>query len=380
MRDFEPFKLKDVFFGPDAARASVNLSPSFCEPMTLSELLALDPDAAVGLEGLSLGYPPPSGGAPLRDAIATQYDTVDADRITAFHGTDEALFAVLQALLEPGDTVVCQMPVYQSLYSVPRAIGCTVRPWMAREEAGWACDLDALPALLEGARLLILNQPQSPTGHLMTRAEFERVLHMAAERGVFVLCDEIYRGVELPHAERLPPACDVIAGAASMAGLSKTLGCPGLRVGWIATRDDALRARLAHMRNYLGTFVAGPSDLLGTIAARHHAGLWRRNADLAAGNLALWDAFLARHPEHLSWQRPSCGGVAFVRVHDPAGADAFSRRLLETAGILVAPAGAFDFGDAHIRVGLGTRTIAGALDRLEAVLTGATAPAQRATG
>ena len=69
----------------------------------------------------------------------------------------------------------------------------------------------------------------------------ERVVELCAERGAWLFCDEVYRELEHDPADRLPAACDLYERALSLGSMSKTYGLPGLRLGWLASRDrDAL--------------------------------------------------------------------------------------------------------------------------------------------
>jgi aspartate/methionine/tyrosine aminotransferase len=109
-------------------------------------------------------------------------------------------------------------------------------------EDGWAHDLDALADLIRPAtRLLYLNQPHNPTGTLMARPVLEHVIELARAHGLVVFSDEVYRELEHDPAGRLPPACDLYERAVSLGSISKSYGLPGLRIGWIATRDSVLR-------------------------------------------------------------------------------------------------------------------------------------------
>ena len=130
---------------------------------------------------------------------------------------------------------------------VARSTGAEVSQWRRRYEDGWAHDLDALAGLIRPAtRLLYLNQPHNPTGTLMARPVFEHVIGLARAHGLVVFSDEVYRELEHDPADRLPAACDLYERAVSLGSISKSYGLPGLRIGWIATRDAGLRDAVSH--------------------------------------------------------------------------------------------------------------------------------------
>ena len=74
----------------------------------------------------------------------------------------------------------------------------------------------------------------------MARPVFEQVIGLARAHGLVVFSDEVYRELEHDPADRLPAACDEYESAVSLGSISKSYGLPGLRIGWIATRDGAL--------------------------------------------------------------------------------------------------------------------------------------------
>jgi hypothetical protein len=112
-------------------------------------------------------------------------------------------------------------------------------------------DLDALAGLIRPAtRLLYLNQPHNPTGTLMARPVFEHVIGLARAHGLVVFSDEVYRELEHDPASRLPGACDEYERAVSLGSISKSYGLPGLRTGWVATRDAGLRDAVAALKDY----------------------------------------------------------------------------------------------------------------------------------
>ena len=81
--------------------------------------------------------------------------------------------------------------------------------------------------------------------------------------------------------------------------------------------------------------------------------------------MAAFNACVARHPELLAWSPPVAGPVAFAGLAASEGAAAFCRRLADDAGVMLLPSTVFDYGDAHVRIGLGRAGFAEGLDVLE---------------
>jgi aspartate/methionine/tyrosine aminotransferase len=84
----------------------------------------------------------------------------------------------------------------------------------------------------------------NPTGALIGESDLRRLVELCDERGIHLFSDEVYRGIERDPDRTLPQAADLSERALSLNVVSKALGLPGLRVGWIACRDPQVRSRL----------------------------------------------------------------------------------------------------------------------------------------
>jgi len=369
MRAMPDFQLKRFFNQPLATTARANLSPSFAEPLGTEELLALEPGAAERLVRLQLGYTAAFGGAELRAAIAALYTTAGPDEIVAACGGDDALPSFFMALLQPGDHLIVQSPVYQPLTAVAAWCGAEVTLWAADEAAGWAPSLAALARLIRPTtRMIVTNFPHSPTGFMPDRAYLDGLIALADEAGAILVGDEIYRGLPLAGRAEAPSLLDLSARAVVLNSVSKAYGLPGLRVGWLATRDAAIRDAVRAFRMHQNTFIGAPTEFLAALAVRQTAPILARNLALAQRNLALLDEALARHAERFAWVRPTSGVIGFPRWLGEETTTALSARLLREHGLLVAPSSYFAGGEHHLRLGFGTASFPQGLALLEAAL------------
>jgi aspartate/methionine/tyrosine aminotransferase len=336
------------------------------EPLTVAELLVLEPGAAQRLQALPLGYVDAVGTPELREAISTVYDGLKPDQVLAFAGGEEPIFAFFNEVVGPGDHVIAHWPAYQSLYSVAEAAGAEVTRWEAHEADRWQLDPDALPGLLRPTtKVLVINSPHNPTGALLERPRLDAIIAFARKHGLWLFSDEVYRGLELDPKRRNPAVADLYERGVSLGALAKAYGLAGLRIGWIGCQDRALLARLSAYKDFLTICNAGPSELLGALGLRHGEALIARAAGLVRGNLALAEQWIARHADLLSWVPPTSGTTGFVRV---AGASDFAQRLLRDTGVLVLPGPQLEYRDTHFRLGLGRRNFAEAIARADAWL------------
>jgi aspartate/methionine/tyrosine aminotransferase len=149
--------------------------------------------------------------------------------------------------------------------------------------------------------------------------------------------------------------------------MSKTYGLPGLRIGWLATHNKRLLGRVAELKDYTTICASAPSELLAETALRHAEQLAERSRGTIDSNLALLDAFFARHARLFSWRRPKAGPIAFPR-YLPGDAEGFCRDLLESKGVLLAPGGHFGGPRDCFRIGFGRRSMPAALAEMESFI------------
>ena len=349
-----------------------NLCASDTEPLTLRELLALADDEGRALwDGLGLGYTESAGHPLLRAEIAAMYDGLDADDVLVFAGAEEAIFILSGVLAAPGARAVAVLPAYQSLHEVARAAGAEVAT-VQLDAAGldWTLDLDRLrAAAAPGARMLMLNAPNNPTGWMPDAADFAEIARIAEDAGAVFVSDEVYRLLEADPADRLPAGAELSDRAVSVGVMSKAFGLAGLRIGWIATRDRDLLARAAARKDWTTICSSAPSEVLAIIALRARESLLSRARAIVDGNRALAAGFAAAHAEDLEWTPPRGGTTAFPRLLRHPDAEAFALALARDHDALVLPGSAFGAHPDRFRLGLGRRDLAGGLDRLSAALT-----------
>jgi aspartate/methionine/tyrosine aminotransferase len=338
------------------------------ESMTVAEVLSLQPDAELLFKGAWLGYTESQGSLSLRVAICGMYQAIQPEQVLVHSGAEEAIFLFMHAVLEPGDHVIVHSPCYQSLAEVARAIGCGVSPWQAREENGWAPDISELEGLRRSnTRAIVVNTPHNPTGYLMPRSDFDELHAFARKHGLLVFSDEVYRESEFDPASRLPAACDQGPHAISLGVTSKTYGLAGLRIGWIATQNADVYARMAAIKDYTTICSSAPSEFLAELAMRHRQKLAERNVSIMKSNLALVDGLFARRPDLFSWVRPQAGSIAFPRLLQ-GDVEQFCDRLVRDAGVLLLPGWVYDDHGNHFRLGFGRRNLPQAIERLEEFL------------
>jgi aspartate/methionine/tyrosine aminotransferase len=340
MIDLPEFRL-EVFFSVWESYAKFNIAQSDAQTMTVAEVLSYATDEERGqFLSLKLSYPPAWGTDELRAAVAATYEAVDADHVLSFSGAEEAIFWGMEDLIGPGDHAIVTVPNYQSMESVAIATGADVTPAVLDATNGWTFDLDDLRRQLRPTtRLVAVNFPNNPTGATPDEATFRALVELCDERGIRLFSDEVYRGLEVEGSRpALPQAADISPTALSLNVMSKAYGLSGLRIGWLASQDRDLLARLEKRKHFTSICNAGPSEHLATIVLRNAEKVKARNRAIINENLPLFRAFFAeRWSDLFEWAQPQGGCVSYPRYLGPEGAEAFCRQLLLEAGVCVLP-------------------------------------------
>ena len=358
-----PFKL-ERFFAKYEFHTEYLLCSSDCESMSVAELLALEEGAAERFQQVWLGYTESQGSPALRAEICKLYETVEPDEILVHAGAEEAIFLFMFAAFKEYDHVIVHSPAYQSLAEVARAAGCDVSPWRAREEDGWALDLDELRHLMRtNTKAIIINTPHNPTGYLMPRSDYEALHQFARANRLLLFSDEVYRESEYDPGTRLPAACDLGDHSISLGVTSKTYGLAGLRIGWIATKNRKIYEKMASLKDYTTICNSAPSEYLAEVGLRNRQKLVERNLSIIRHNLAVIEDLFSRHADWFSWVRPRAGSMAFPR-YLKGSVDAFCDELVQKAGVLLMPGSVYDDSRNHFRLGLGRKNLPEAVQRL----------------
>jgi aspartate/methionine/tyrosine aminotransferase len=362
-----PFKL-ERFFARYEFTAKYLLCSSDCESLSVGDLLAYEPAAEEGLKRHWLGYTESPGAPSLRQEISRIYSSIQQEQVLVHSGAEEAIFLFMQAVLNPGDHIIVHWPCYQSLYEIAKGIGCEVTHWEARLENKWALDLNELKSSLRNnTRAIIVNTPHNPTGYLMPQADYRALNALAQEKGIILFSDEVYRELEYDPADRLPSACDINPEAVSLGVMSKSYGLAGLRIGWVATHNSPVIARMAALKDYTTICSSAPSEYLAELALRHRKQIAGRNLQIIQEHLSLLDVFFNAHADQFDWVRPKAGPIAFPRL---TGEDVekFCHHLVTNSGVLLLPGTMYDHPGNHFRLGFARRNMPEALGKLEEFL------------
>ncbi len=366
MKKFEDFKL-ERYFAAHEFSAKHLLSCSDAESIRLRELLDFEPGSREALEERWLGYSDSQGLPELRREIAGLYASISPDQVLAHTGAQEPILNLFMSVLSPGDHVITHFPGYQSGFSIPRALGCELSPWSARESNEWLLDLDELRGLIRPeTKLVVLNCPHNPTGRIMPKSDFAELIALLRERGILLLSDEVYRGLELDDADRLPTGADAYENGISLGVMSKAYGLAGLRVGWVATRNPEVLHAMAKQKDYTTICNPGITEWLAALALRNGEKLLTRNREILGANIRSFESFLARRGDLFDWVPPQGGTMGFAWRRDGKSMEPLARKLLTERELMLISGKYFDTDEKFFRLGLGRRNFPEVLASFEA--------------
>lgn len=370
MRDFA----LEVHFSKWEFNAKHHMTASDCQSMTIAELMAMasDEDRA-SFENCWLGYTEDVGALDLREVIAETYAQIAPDEILCFAGAEEGIYAAMRVLLSPQDHAVVVVPNYQAAETVPLEI-CKVSGVRLRPDQNWRLDLDALEsAIRPNTKLVSVNFPNNPTGYIPSQEDFARLIEICRRHDLYLFSDEVYRGLEQDESKRLPQAADLYDKAFSLNVMSKAYGLPGLRLGWIASKQKDLLKAFLHYKHYLSICNAAPSERLALVALKARDQILARNRGLVRENLQALDGFFGKWSELFHWRHPDGGCVAYPRYKGAEGGEALCKNLIEQAGVLLLPSSLYisDLMDTprnHFRIGCGRLGLKEGLEAFDAFL------------
>lgn len=301
----------------------------------------------------ALCYEPEPFGLPsAREAVARdlarQGVTVPADRIVLTASTSEAYSLLFKVLCDPADTVLAPRPCYPLIEHLTELDAVLLEHYRLEFHGRWEIDLHGLreKALAGRTRAIIMVNPNNPTGSSLNDRELDAVAAIAREQDLALISDEVFSDYRFAgdaprSALRQSAALTFVLG-----GLSKSIGLPQLKLGWIAVGGgeqqvgEALERLETICDAYLSVStpvqLAAPHLLAAGASVRAQIqnrvrGNYDRLIDAASANPAC-----AVMPVEAGW-------YAIVQVPALAPEDTIVVDLLEQTGVLVHPGYFFDF-------------------------------------
>ena len=338
-------------------------------------------DAAVASLGAGETFYTLNFGIPeLRTAIAEYVSRLHrptaVEHVAVTASGMSALMLSIEALVDPGDRVVCVTPLWPNLTEIPKILGAeVVRVALQFGREGWRLDIDRLvDALTPGTRAVMINSPNNPTGWTLARDDQHAILEHCRRHGIWIVADDVYERLYYDQPRCAPSFLDLADPGdrvVSTNSFSKAWLMTGWRLGWIVA-PPALMPDLGKLIEYNTSCSPVFVQRAGVAALRdgeptvvHTLERFRAARALLVDELASIDGVEAA--------LPSGAMYVFFRVAGVTDSLAFCKRLVREARLGLAPGSAFGpegegfvrwcFASSHERLLDGVQRLRGFLAR-----------------
>lgn len=340
----KPFKVEE-WMNKYEVGAKYNIAETCVDSITLEELWKM-----TGIDGEQfwkefskkrLTYGDIEGNPKFLEGVSGLYKTIEMENIIPTHGAAGANHHVFYSLINPGDRIISIMPTYQQLYSIPESYKADVQIMQLKQSNSYLPDLDELKRLaIPGTKMICINNPNNPTGALISNEMLREIVKIAREVDAYVLCDEVYR-----HLTQDDVWCesivDIYEKGISVSSMSKVFSMAGLRLGWIATHDmDVVRSCLSH-RDYNLVSCGMFDELIAGLALEHKEKILERSREIVRKNLAILDEWVSKE-SHVYYTKPKAGTTALVYYDFDMPSYEFCERMYHETGAFVTPGECFE--------------------------------------
>ena len=232
--------------------------------------------------------------------------------------------------------------------------GAKVSTFELKPELEWEPDVDEIArAIVPGTKLVIVTNPNNPTGHVLSNNARAEILARTEAAGAWLLADEIYLGAEL-SGQTTETFWGSYEKTVAVNGLSKAYALPGLRIGWLVAPAEFKEA-LWSRHDYTVISPASASDFLATRALRVRDKILARTRAILNENYPILDSWLRQFGPAVNWWRPDCGAISFVQYKQAIASLDLAERIKQENDVLIEPGEHFGF-ERSIRFGYGNET------------------------
>jgi aspartate/methionine/tyrosine aminotransferase len=335
-------------------KCAYNLAETCVASLTVEELLTIcgKSDVLAEIKAMRLTYGHIPGSLRLRGAVAALYETIQPEDVLVAHGAIGANSLIYETLVEPGDRVVAVFPTYQQHQSIPKCYGAKVDFLSLRPENDFLPDLTEVERLLApGVKILALNNPNNPSGSLMDLDCLKKIIDIAAVHGTYILCDEVYRGLNDEGDGFTASVADLYQKGVSTGSMSKVYSLAGLRLGWMATKVPGLLEEVMTHRDYNTISVGILDDFFAVVALESGDRILERSQTITRGNRRVLAKWVDSQPL-IDWVPPKSGTTALLKLGLPISSWDFCVSLVEKTGVMLCPGSALGL-EGWLRVGYG---------------------------
>ena len=342
------FKIEE-FMNEYESRAKYDMTTTCIDSFSLKSLFELTGENLSEILDKPLHYGDITGSLRLKNDVANLYQNKTDKNVTVTLGAIGGNSLVFLSLLERGDEVVSIIPTYQQHYSIPKQLGAKVKLIKLKPELNWHIDLDELEkTVTTKTKLITLNNPNNPTGAVLSEEELKKIVEIAKKAGAYILSDEVYRFLNHDKNSTTTSIADLYNKGVSTFSMSKTFSLAGIRVGFVVA-DEKIIENINRQRQYNTISISALDDYIACLALENREKILERNLKIVLeGKKVLLD-WGNREPK-ISMSSLEGGTTAFVGYDAPKNSYEFALDLFKDTGVLVLPGDAMEIPK-HLRIG-----------------------------
>lgn len=310
-------------------------------------------EMGINLDELVIAYGDHIGKPGLRKLIADSHQNIHINDVLLTAGAASALFIVQSALLNAGDHIIVIRPNYATNIETPRAIGCRISYIDLKFEEKFRFDMDEIEKnISNNTKLISITTPHNPTGISISKAELIALCNLAEKNNCFLLVDETYR--DLSFIPQIPLAASLSEKAISISSVSKAYGIPGIRLGWLISKNSSLQQIFLAAKEQIQICNSVVDEEIGYQYLLKKEIFFDSINKVVQNNFAALEKWMDNHP-YLEWVKPTGGVVCFPRFKKEVDIDTdkFYQTLLHQYKTYVGPGHWFEQSKRFFRLGFG---------------------------
>ena len=347
-----PEDLSDSPFFSELSRARREI-PDYLDltvssPLKTGQAFPLEDVLSEAIPGFFVWNPDANGWLEARKAVSAYFAArgrnFPPEDIQLFSSTSEAYSVLFKTLCDAGDAILTPMPGYPLLDSLAALEFLKTAPYFLRQANGkWKLDADSLYAFPPRTKILLVVSPNNPTGHVLSKLEWDALVNFASREGLSIVVDEVFGDFIHDGSERPWNWDSRDVPVFFLGGFSKSVGSPQLKLGWMAYRTGRLGNSLKSAIEYVADAylsVSSPAFSLAAPMLERSLSYERRIEARVRENL---ETLRKRFPSKALM--PDVQGGWYAALHFDGDDEEVTLRLLRKAKVLVQPGFFFDFDE-----------------------------------
>ena len=347
----KPFRLERWLL----KKAEIDLGGGGVTKLTLNEVLDELPTKH------QMKYGRTDGSDAIKARISEWFNNIEYNRILVTSGTSEANLLVNYTLLEPGDHYLTENPQYEQTTRFVESLGVKTTEFQLREPS-WKPDITELAEnTTKKTKIIFIDNPNNPTGALLTRGEMKAICEIAEDVDAYVHCDNALRGSELSGTPAETPLR--YYEKAIVTGSISKMGATSPRIGWIIADPKTIK-NCWNTKDYTTLGHSGLGEIIAIKILDMREKLITRNLAISQRNNETLKKWVEEN-ENVTITPPIAGFTGFPKYKHDTPSEQLCRELLKEKKVLLSP-GTYFGKEGYLRINTGSNNeaLAEGLSRL----------------